>query len=172
MNASARGAAPGVEGIIEAATPDDRAAKVRIFLDFLGASVRRVIAEQWFAAGEILVTAGGSAEFDLVAENWRRGDFDVPIRIVLRSGCYLTHDSGMYEDRFHDIAARAIASDELIADGPRAALEVWALVQSMPEPGLALVTMGKRDVSFDSGLPKPIAWFSPGRMTSIGPPRR
>ena len=38
-----------------------------------------------------------SPTFDLVAENWRRGDFDVPIRIVLRSGCYLTHDSGMYE---------------------------------------------------------------------------
>jgi D-serine dehydratase len=175
--AAVRAAAPllalrgveGFEGIIEAATPDDRASKVRIFLDFLGAIVRRGIAEQWFAAGEILVTAGGSAEFDLVAENWRRGDFDVPIRIVLRSGCYLTHDSGMYEDRFHDIAARAIASDELIADGPRAALEVWALVQSMPEPGLALVTMGKRDVSFDSGLPKPIAWFSPGRMTSPEP---
>ena len=159
----------GFEGIIDAASPDDRASKVRMFLDFLGAIVRRGIDERWFSDGEIVVTAGGSAEFDLVAEAWRKGDFARPIRVVLRSGCYLTHDSGMYEDRFRDLAARALASDELLAHGPRAALEVWALVQSMPEPGLALVTMGKRDVSFDAGLPKPVAWFSPGSAVQAMP---
>jgi D-serine dehydratase len=152
----------GFEGLIDAPRPDDRASKVRLFLDFLNAMVRRGIDEKWFGEGEIIATAGGSAEFDLVAENWRSGDFGVPVRIVLRSGCYLTHDSGMYEERFHDIAARGIASDELTAHGPRAALEVWAVVQSVPEPGLALVTMGKRDVGFDSGLPVPIAWCRPG----------
>jgi D-serine dehydratase len=152
----------GFEGLIHDARADDRASKVRLFLDFLGQIARRGIAEQWFAPGEILVTAGGSAEFDLVAENWRNGDFGAPVRIVLRSGCYLTHDSGMYDRSLHDIAARGIASDELAADLPRAALEVWALVQSVPEPGLALVTMGRRDVGFDAGLPVPIAWCRPG----------
>jgi D-serine dehydratase len=157
----------GFEGLIHDERADDRASKVRLFLDFLGEIARRGIAEQWFATdgssgGEILVTAGGSAEFDLVAENWRKGDFGAPVRIVLRSGCYLTHDSGIYEQSLREIAARGIASDELAADLPRAALEVWALVQSVPEPGLALVTMGKRDVGFDTLLPVPIAWYRPG----------
>jgi D-serine dehydratase len=152
----------GFEGLIHDERADDRASKVRLFLDFLAEIARRGIEEKWFASGEILVTAGGSAEFDLVAENWRNGDFGVPVRIVLRSGCYLTHDSGIYEKSLRDIAARGIASDELAADLPRAALEVWALVQSVPEPGLALVTMGKRDVGFDQGLPVPIAWYRSG----------
>jgi D-serine dehydratase len=160
----------GFEGLINAEPAAKRAAEVRAFLNFLAAIAKRGIAEHWFAldgknGGEILVTAGGSAEFDLVAETWRSGNFGAPIKIVLRSGCYLTHDSGLYEHRFHDIAARKIASAELIADGPRAALEVWGLVQSIPEPGLALVTLGKRDISFDADLPVPIAWHSPGQAT-------
>jgi D-serine dehydratase len=165
----------GFEGLIDSEPPAKRAEEVRAFLDFLGSIVKRGIAESWFVpdeknGGEILVTAGGSAEFDLVADTWRklsettRADFGTPIKIVLRSGCYLTHDSGLYEERFHDIAARGIASAGLVADGPRAALEVWGLVQSIPEPGLALVTMGKRDVSFDTSLPVPIAWYSPGNV--------
>jgi D-serine dehydratase len=157
----------GFEGLIHDESADDRASKVRLFLDFLGEIARLGIAEQWFATdgssgGEILVTAGGSAEFDLVAENWRKGDFGAPVRIVLRSGCYLTHDSGIYEQSLREIAARGIASVELAADLRRAALEVWGLVQSVPEPGLALVTMGKRDVGFDTLLPVPIAWYRPG----------
>jgi D-serine dehydratase len=159
----------GFEGLIHDERADDRASKVRLFLDFLGSIARRGIDEKWFAEGEIVVTAGGSAEFDLVAETWHNGDFGVPVRIVLRSGCYLTHDSGTYERSLHDIAARGIASDALAADLPRAALEVWALVQSVPEPGLALVTMGKRDVGFDSGLPVPIAWARPGAAAQAMP---
>ena len=152
----------GFEGILNGATAEDRATKVRAFLDFLGAIARRGIAEQWFGAGEVIATAGGSAEFDLVADTWRNGDFGAPIKVVLRSGCYLTHDSGLYEDRFHDIRKRGIASSALVEDGPKPALEVWALVQSIPEPGLAFVTMGKRDVSFDVSLPVPIAWSPAG----------
>lgn len=152
----------GFEGIIDSATPEDRAAKVRAFLDFLTSIAKRGIAEGWFGAGEIIATAGGSAEFDIVADAWRNGNFGAPIKIVLRSGCYLTHDSGLYQDRFQDIRKRAIASAALTADGPQPALEVWTLVQSIPEPGLAFVTMGKRDVSFDVSLPVPIAWSPAG----------
>ncbi|MFN5177012.1 hypothetical protein [Limnohabitans sp.] len=38
------------------------------------------------------------------------------------------------------------------------ALEVWALVQSVPEPGLALLNAGRRDVSFDQRMPLPVRW--------------
>jgi D-serine dehydratase len=42
-----------------------------------------------------------------------------------------------------------------------AALEVWAYVQSRPEPGKAILTVGKRDISYDSRLPQPIKWLRP-----------
>lgn len=32
-------------------------------------------------------------------------------------------------------------------------LSIWAYVLSLPEPGLAIIGMGKRDVAFDAGLP-------------------
>ena len=161
----------GFEGIIDGTSPEDRAAKVRAFVDFLGAIAKRGIAENWFGAGEIIATAGGSAEFDIVADAWRNGDFGAPVKVVLRSGCYLTHDSGLYEDRFHDIRKRGIASTALTGNGPKPALEVWTLVQSIPEPGLAFVTMGKRDVSFDVSLPVPVAWSPAGASAAEPMPK-
>ena len=49
-------------------------------------------------------------------------------------------------------------------DGPglQPALEVWSMVQSTPEPGLAILTMGKRDASYDMDLPLPLYWHRPG----------
>jgi D-serine deaminase-like pyridoxal phosphate-dependent protein len=90
-----------------------------------------------------LVSAGGSAWFDRVVAKLRPDELG---RVILRSGASVTHDDGYYGEKtpFHRIP------DE----GPlTAALEVWAQVTSMPEPGLAVVGMGKRDVPFDEGLP-------------------
>ena len=42
------------------------------------------------------------------------------------------------------------------------ALEIWACVQSRPDPTRAFATMGKRDVSYDLHMPMPIAWVRPG----------
>src|SRR5207249_2936733 len=39
------------------------------------------------------------------------------------------------------------------------ALEVWAYVQSLPEPGLAILSMGKRDCPFDYKLPLPLKLY-------------
>ena len=46
--------------------------------------------------------------------------------------------------------------------GLEPALEVWAYVQSRPENGRTILTMGKRDVSYDSSLPVPLRWYRPG----------
>lgn len=100
-------------------------------------------------ATEIILTAGGSAYFDRVIEVFEQADFFLPKRIVLRSGCYLTHDSGVYE-RFHDQLERRGWKGKL-----RPALEIWSLVQSLPETGLAILTMGKRDCPYDMGFPRP-----------------
>jgi D-serine deaminase-like pyridoxal phosphate-dependent protein len=82
-----------------------------------------------------LVTAGGSAYFDRVAE--------LLPGCVLRSGCYLTHDHGLYE--------RVSPLPSL-----RPALRVWSEVLSVPEPGLAIAGFGKRDAPFDIEPPIPL----------------
>lgn len=110
-------------------------------------------------ADEFVLTGGGSAFFDLVADAFKGHELDVPVRIVLRSGCYVTNDSGGYR----------AAQVEAAADPGRSwksqlepALEAWGYVQSMPEPGLAFLTMGKRDVPYDAGLPTPHGLYRPG----------
>jgi D-serine dehydratase len=89
---------------------------------------------------EILATAGGSALFDRVAERLRfPAPLSRPVRVILRSGCYLTHDDGLYA-RLSPLPLRP-------------ALELWARVLSCPEPGLAIAGFGKRDAPYDLDLP-------------------
>jgi D-serine dehydratase len=99
--------------------------------------------------GELIVTAGGSVHFDVVARELTAPGA-VPVTVILRSGCYLTHDHGIY--------ARGTPAARGVAGAPdlRPALELWALVVSRPEPGLALLGAGRRDVAFDAGLPIPL----------------
>ena len=47
------------------------------------------------------------------------------------------------------------------------ALELWTSVQSVPEPGLALLTAGRRDVGFDAGLPVPVAFVPAGTRQPV-----
>jgi D-serine dehydratase len=90
-------------------------------------------AEGRFETDEILLSAGGSIFFDRVVEALRGDGLSRPVRVLLRSGCYLTHDHGVY-------AERSPLRAEL-----RPALQLWAEVLSLPEPGLAIAGFGKRD---------------------------
>jgi D-serine deaminase-like pyridoxal phosphate-dependent protein len=96
---------------------------------------------------EVVVTAGGSKYFDVVAArlagSWLPG---YRLRVVLRSGAYVSHDDGIY---------RECTPYRRIPGSLDAALEVWAQVVSVPEDGLAIVGMGKREVPYDEGLPVP-----------------
>mgnify|MGYP001616207547 CR=1 FL=1 len=56
------------------------------------------------------------------------------------------------------------------AEGLRAALQVWTLVQSCPEPGLAILNAGKRDLSFDMGLPVPVMFCPQGERSARAAP--
>jgi D-serine dehydratase len=113
--------------------------------------------EDLFAPGEVILSAGGSAVFDIVARELPQR-LSRPVRTILRSGCYVTHDSGTYERLFERVRAR---SGEPWQTGPglQPALEVWSQVQSRPERGLAILTMGRRDVSYDLEMPRPLKWF-------------
>ena len=103
--------------------------------------------EDLFEHDEVMLTAGGSAIFDLVAKNLKP-HLKRPARGILRSGCYLTHDHVQYRKMLQCVGERLNLRETL-----KPALEVIASVQSCPEPGLALLTMGKRDVSYDLDLP-------------------
>lgn len=114
-------------------------------------------------AGEYLASCGGSAFFDLVTAGltgpW---DTQLPVRVLLRSGAYVTHDSLLY-DRLSPLA------DAPPESRLRPAIEVWGQVLSRPEPRLALVGIGKRDISFDEGLPVVLAVRSRARFDEIRP---
>jgi D-serine dehydratase len=112
--------------------------------------VRLCDAQQLFASDTILLTAGGSAVFDLVLPLLRTGDLSRPVEGVLRSGCYITHDHGHYQRYLKLVEQREGLQDSLLP-----ALEVWTMVQSVPEPGLAFLTCGRRDISYDIELPMP-----------------
>lgn len=101
----------------------------------------------FFDNDEVLMTAGGSALFDLVTDGLKPL-LSKPVRGVLRSGCYVTHDHGSYMNLLHKVEERQHLASSLLP-----AIEVWAMVQSRPEPGLALLTCGKRDISYDLELP-------------------
>lgn len=104
-------------------------------------------------ADEMLLTAGGSAVFDLVVPLLQTQGLSRPVRGVLRSGCYVTHDHGNYR-RF----LRLVEEREALTESLQPALTVWAMVQSVPEPGLALLTCGRRDISYDLEMPIPVGW--------------
>ncbi|RDH75707.1 amino acid deaminase [Mycolicibacterium moriokaense] len=113
------------------------------YLAELRAAVER-LADR-FETDRVIVTAGGSTYFDAVADALTLGTVaGRAVRTVVRSGCYLTHDHGLY------------ARTSPLRHGLRPALEVWAQVVSRPEPELALLTMGRRDVSFDQDMPTPL----------------
>jgi len=80
---------------------------------------------------------------------------------VIRSGCYLTHDNGWLPASLQRMRARSPLVAR-IRGAPQAAIEIWAYIQSRPEPHRAFATLGKRDVSFDIRMPEPILWYRPG----------
>jgi D-serine deaminase-like pyridoxal phosphate-dependent protein len=117
-------------------------AAVDAFFDLMAGSVKTLAAEGILPEVP-LVSAGGSAWFDRVVARLRPDELG---RVILRSGASVTHDDGYYREK---TPFRRIPQE-----GPlTAALEIWAQVTSTPEPGLAIVGMGKRDAPFDEGLP-------------------
>lgn len=145
----------GYEGTIGEGRSLDSLAAVSAFVDRLG-ELARFLLERGAVPGEMLVSAGGSVFFDVVAERLREAlPEGAGARVVLRSGCYLTHDHGIYE------RSSPFAGREDRALRFRAAIELWGAVLSRPEPGLALIGFGRRDAPFDAGMPVPISIHTP-----------
>jgi len=73
--------------------------------------------------------------------------------VVLRSGCYLTQDHGIYAGLLGDIHRRTGSAEPDLEP----ALEVWAQVLSVPEPGLVILSAGRRDFGQEAGNPVALA---------------
>lgn len=137
----------GAKGSTEADAPYASALMERV-----EAIARECDARALFDADEVLLSAGGSALFDLVARRLKP-TLGRPVRGLLRSGCYITHDHGTYKRYVSVVEARLGCAQ---GSTLQPALEVWTQVQSCPEPGLALLAAGRRDLSYDIEMPFPL----------------
>ena len=141
--------ATGYEGTICNGRTSGCLDEVRAFLDRLAALTVRLRNDGLVETEETWVSAGGSEFFDLVVERLREPG-GVADRVILRSGSYVAHDAGKHERQSpfadHDREHRF-----------HPAIEVWGAVLSRPEPDLAILGFGRRDVPFDQDLPVPFA---------------
>lgn len=140
----------GYEGALAHDGSEQSLSRVRGYLQEM-ARLHRLLETQGVYPddGDICVTAGGSAYFDVVAEvltPLATGR----VRVVVRAGAYVIHDDGFYTGITPFGRAQGEPTHRL-----RSAMHAWARVVSRPEPGLALLDAGKRDVPFDEGLPTP-----------------
>ena len=122
------------------------------------ALVQQIDVQGLWGRDEVLLSAGGSAVFDLVIPMLKLQVQSRPVQGVLRSGCYVTHDHWNYARYLKLVEQREGLSASL-----QPALEVWAIVQSVPEPGLAILSAGRRDLSFDQCMPMPVRWAARGQ---------
>ncbi|MFJ6842698.1 alanine racemase [Streptomyces griseoluteus] len=135
----------GYEGEVPKADPG----RVAAYLRRLTALAAALDAGGLFgAADEIVVSAGGSAWFDTVAEVFAEvPELSRPVLKLLRSGAYVSHDDGHYR--------RITPFNRVPEEGAlEPAFRLWAQVVSRPEPGQAFVNAGKRDAAYDLDKPE------------------
>ena len=135
--------------------------EVREFLQSAVAVTRELVDEGRFARTPAVLSGAGSAWYDVVAEEFVKASQTGKVEVVLRPGCYLTHDVGVYRKAQTDIFARNPVAKKM-GEGLLPALQLWAYVQSIPEPDRAIIGLGKRDSAFDAGMPEPSRHYRPG----------
>ncbi|MFE5126415.1 amino acid deaminase [Streptomyces sp. NPDC056669] len=134
----------------EAEVPKADGERVRAWLRRLTALTAEFDAAGRFeGVDEVVVSAGGSAWFDAVADVLAElPTLSRPVLKLLRSGAYVSHDDGHY--RHLTPFNRVPEEGEL-----HPAFRLWAQVVSRPEPGQAFLNAGKRDAAYDLDLPAP-----------------
>ncbi|MFJ8188654.1 amino acid deaminase [Streptomyces sp. NPDC096094] len=136
----------GYEGEVPGADPE----KVHAWLRRLVAlAVDFDKAGRFTAAGldEIVLSAGGSAWFDAVADVFAQvPGLSLPVLKLLRSGAYVSHDDGHYRELtpFNRVPEEGALEP---------AFRLWSQVVSRPSPEQAFTNAGKRDAAYDLHLP-------------------
>lgn len=132
----------GYEGVVHGADPE---AGIRAYAKYLVDVAVELEAAKHFSEPDPIVTASGSAWYDVIAEAFEGAPLQSRFTAVLRPGCYVVHDHGLYREAQSAVLARRPD----LPEGLEPALEVFAQVQSLPEPGLAIIALGKRDIGYD-----------------------
>ena len=152
------------EGLAASGNTDHDQPYAQRLTDLLVAVAKACDEQELFDSHEVLLSAGGSAIFDLVTSALGTV-LGQPVQGLLRSGCYVTNDQGNYKRMMSAVAKRTGCGA-----GLEAAMEVWARVQSCPEPGLAILAVGKRDVSYDLEMPIPLLHCRRGSTEPVPAP--
>ena len=158
----------GVEGFEGAVHGDDDVDELRLVDDYLQnfKSIALSLGVLYRSDGPpFIVSAGGTLYGDRVVK--ALGDDRLKdAQLVLRMGCYITHDSGWYDDH----CAFGVQSPRRTTEPVlQPAIEVWSAVLSRPEPELCILGMGKRDAPADLRLPIPTLISTKGRASSRVP---
>ncbi|MGY1497931.1 amino acid deaminase [Streptomyces sp. QTS52] len=134
----------GYEGEVPRADPE----RVRAWLRRLVALAADFDkAGRFEGAEEVVVSAGGSAWFDAVADVFAEiPELSRPVLKLLRSGAYVSHDDGRYREvtPFNRVPEEGALEP---------AFRLWTQVVSRPSPEQAFVNAGKRDAAYDLDLP-------------------
>ncbi|TJZ45360.1 amino acid deaminase [Streptomyces piniterrae] len=135
----------GYEGEVPDATPKRVAAWLR---RLVALTVELDKAGRFADLDRIVISAGGSAWFDTVAEVFAElPELSAPALKLLRSGAYVSHDDGQYR--------RVTPFNRIPEEGDlQAAFRLWAQVVSRPTPQQAFLNAGKRDAPHDLDLPR------------------
>lgn len=148
----------GYEGSLAHSADTDALTTVRGYLSRVKDLHEQLLAENLYAQDtDIIITAGGSAYFDDVVDvlagcSNDGSDGGPRTLLIIRSGAYMVHDDGFYRG----ISPFARGAQAEAGNAPFAsAMHAWARVVSAPEPGLAILDAGKRDMPVDEGLPEP-----------------
>ncbi|MEU5091212.1 amino acid deaminase [Streptomyces sp. NPDC021356] len=134
----------GYEGEVPRADPERVTAWLR---RLVGLAVEFDKAGRFAEAEEIVVSAGGSAWFDAVADVFGEiPELSRPVLKLLRSGAYVSHDDGHYREitPFNRVPQEGALEP---------AFRLWAQVVSRPADGQAFANAGKRDAAYDLDLP-------------------
>ncbi len=142
---------------------------VRTFLQNSVEVTRELARESRFDHSPVILSGAGSAWYDVVADVFSKAVMGQPFDVILRPGCYLTHDVGIYRAAQQQIQSRNPVARSM-GSSLVPALQLWAYVQSVPEKEKAIIALGKRDAAFDAGLPVPALHYRPGRPKPAAAP--
>ncbi|MEO1656479.1 MAG: alanine racemase [Pseudomonadota bacterium] len=149
------------EGAVPGDSDTEIDAAVQSLFDRVADIAHLADARRVFETDRVILTAGGTTHFDVAQDRLKQLVLSKPADVVVRAGCYITLDNRFFQAETQRAAER-LGPGGATPDQLQPALEVWSYVQSRPEPGLSILSFGKRDVSHDMGLPVPKLRLQPG----------
>ena len=148
------------EGVVKGAEPEQG---VRQLVRHATSLLQNLLMQQLVQYPTAVISGAGSVWYDVVAQELTAAQLPEKVKLVLRPGCYISHDQGIYQQAQKQVLARSPLACSL-GDDLQNALELAVYVQSLPEAGRAVLGFGKRDAAFDAGLPQAVALYRHGEL--------